>query len=252
MSENKNVIRPTDETALLLARKLIRTARYGALAVNDSKDSFPLASRALIATDIDGAPITLISQLSSHTKAIENDNRVSIMFGEIGKGDPLAHPRISLKAFAEKISSNNDTLLRIRQRFLNRHPKAGLYVDFADFSFFKLDPISASLNGGFGKAFELSKDDMLIKSNAMNDLAQIEGSAIDHMNADHQEAIDLYASSVTGKTEKNWHIATIDCQGMELAKSDQLIRIELDEELQSADALRTTLAKLADKLRNKS
>ena len=49
---------------------------------------------------------------------------------------------------------------RLRKSHLAHYPKAELYVDFGDFSFFTLEPQSASLNGGFGKAYELTKDEI--------------------------------------------------------------------------------------------
>ena len=63
----KDVIRETDAEAIRLAKTLIRTARYGALAVLDPETGAPLASRVGVATDVDGAPLILVSLLSAHT-----------------------------------------------------------------------------------------------------------------------------------------------------------------------------------------
>ena len=102
MSEKKiNVIRETNDEARELAKELIRTARFGALAVNSSNPGFPSVSRTLVGLDTDGAPLILVSELSIHTKAIMADNKVSILLGEPGKGDPEAHPRITIACKAK-------------------------------------------------------------------------------------------------------------------------------------------------------
>jgi putative heme iron utilization protein len=48
----------------------------------------------------------------------------------------------------------------LKTLYLARHPKAQLYADFPDFIFIRLKPLGASLNGGFGKAFRLTADEV--------------------------------------------------------------------------------------------
>ncbi len=67
MKDQASVLRETDEEARKLARVLLRSARYGALAVLDPATGFPFASRVLLGTDIDGVPVILVSALSTHT-----------------------------------------------------------------------------------------------------------------------------------------------------------------------------------------
>jgi len=49
----------------------------------------------------------------------------------------------------------------LRDQWLATHPKAKLYVDFGDFGFVRLRPLSAFLNGGFGRAMRLTPDDLI-------------------------------------------------------------------------------------------
>jgi heme iron utilization protein len=156
MAEKKDVIRPTDDDALALAKSLVHSVRHGALAVLDPATGAPQASRVAVAIDLDGTPIILVSSLSGHTSGLMADPRCSLLLGEPGKGDPLAYPRITLACEAERVERGSEAQLRVASRFLERHPKAKLYADFADFSYFLLHPKSASLNGGFGKAYRLT------------------------------------------------------------------------------------------------
>ena len=154
------VIRETDAEAIRLAKTLLRTARYGALAVLDPQSGAPLASRVAVATDLDGTPLILVSSLSEHTGGLDADPRCSLLLGEPGKGDPLAHPRISLRCRAERLQRGTPAQIRAERRYLNRHPKAKLYAGFGDFAFFRLEVERASLNGGFGKAYHLDRADL--------------------------------------------------------------------------------------------
>ena len=155
-------IRPTDDEARALARELIDTARFGALGVREPGTGAPMVSRIAVATDPDGGPLSLISDLSHHTRALRTDPVCSLLLGEPGdRGDPLTHPRLTLQcraAFVERRSADHAAL---RDHYLAQQPKARLYVDFADFSFVRLVPQGAYLNGGFGKAFVLTPEDLM-------------------------------------------------------------------------------------------
>lgn len=162
--ENKKTnspIRETDEEARQLGRSLLDRASFAALACVEPNTGFPLASRIAFALDMDGHPVSLMSTLAFHTKALLQNPQCSVLVGEPGKGDPLAHPRISLQADAERIERGTNAYTALRVHYLKSHPKAALYVDFGDFFFFKFNIQKAYLNGGFGKAFILSASDLL-------------------------------------------------------------------------------------------
>lgn len=158
----KDVIRETDAAAIRQARTLVRSARFGALAVLEPETGIPLASRVGVATDIDGTPLILISMLSAHTRALLADPRCSLLVGEPGKGDALAHPRITLICRAQKLEHDTTENERARRRYLNRNPKGKLYAGLGDFFFFRLELERASLNAGFGKAYLLQRDDLIV------------------------------------------------------------------------------------------
>jgi len=153
-----STLRDVDTDALALAARLLRNAGHGALATLEPGTGHPLASRTAIAIDDDGAPLILISSLAAHAGALLADGRCSLLLGEPGAGDPLAHPRMTLIGRARRLHPDSDEGVRARERFLAAHPKSTLYADFADFAFWKIVPERASLNGGFGRAWLLDRD----------------------------------------------------------------------------------------------
>jgi hypothetical protein len=154
-------IRETDDEARALARALIDGARFGALGVRDPETGAPTVSRVAVATTPEGAPLTLISDLSHHTRALKSDPACSLLVGEPGaKGDPLTHPRITLQCRARFVRHGEAGHAALRHHYLTQQPKAQLYIDFADFSFAVLEVTEAHLNGGFGKAYRLEAADL--------------------------------------------------------------------------------------------
>jgi heme iron utilization protein len=244
MTEKKtDVLQPVDDAAKRLGKTLVRSARYGALARLDPLDGSPSVSRVSLATAMDGSPIFLISGLSSHCANLKADGRSSLLVGEPGKGDPLAYPRMTLIGTATQVPQSPEQTY-FRNRYLRRHPKAALYVDFPDFSFWRFETSRASLNGGFGKAYALTASDLATPLDGVAALSEIEDGAVEHMNTDHVVAIERYAERV-GEEPAGWRISTIDPEGLDLISGDRVARLWFDNPLASAAELRPVLVSLA-------
>ena len=149
-------IRPTDDDARALAHELLERASHAALGVIDPENGAPFVSRVAISADGPDV-LLLISTLSQHTTALDHDPRASLLIGEPGaKGDPLTHPRLTLQGQVVAVDKEDQ-----RPLWLVRHPKSALYFDFADFRMMQLRADRMFLNGGFGKAFVLTRDDLI-------------------------------------------------------------------------------------------
>lgn len=152
---------PADDTARQTARDLIASATHAALAVIRPGTTLPSVSRIAMATDSDGAPVSLISSLAPHTRALEVTPDCALLVGEPGdKGDPLTHPRLTLHARAIMIGHDDPAHAAMRARYLQLRPKSKLYIDFADFRLVRFEITDALLNGGFGKAYRLTARDI--------------------------------------------------------------------------------------------
>src|SRR5450830_863103 len=172
----ENAQTPADFSPQEVAKSLLRATHTGTLATLDRNSGHPFASLVNIATDVDGAPLILVSRLA-HDSA---DGR------------------------------------RVRRRFLSHHPKSELYAGFGDFAFWRMAVVSAHLNGGFARAADLTAAEVLTDVSDARTLVEAEADAIAHMNADHAEALKLYATKLLGGRDGDWRCVGLDPDGIEL------------------------------------
>ncbi|QLF71061.1 HugZ family protein [Peteryoungia desertarenae] len=241
MPDKPSVLRETDEDARRQARILLRGARFASIGVIDPETGFPSVSRVLLGMDHDGVPVILVSALSGHTKALNADPRASLLTGEPGKGDPLAHPRLSLQCSAERVEPGSPIHQRIRSRFIERHAKAKLYVDFPDFCFFRLIPTQASLNGGFGRAYVLPGADFTIEP-AEGDLWGNEEQVLLDLRYNNPDAASRLALLKFGAEARNWAFCGLDRAGIDLISGDLLLRFEFAKPVSNRSELTLELS----------
>ena len=160
MNEKIDPVRKTDDEAFNLTRSLLVNAKYASLGVNDTSSGFPLVSRVAACFAKSTGLFFAGSDLSLHSKSLLQDDKCSLMLGEPGKGDGLAYARITFVGCASRMLNTHERRGEFREVFVKTHPKAELYIDFLDFGFYPIELERAYLNGGFGKAYHLDKDDL--------------------------------------------------------------------------------------------
>ena len=134
-----------------LARRLVQQARQGSLAtVALDPAGFPFASLVAVADDGAGCPLLVISTLAEHTRHLLADPRASLLLWEDRPGtDPLAAGRVTLIGPCRPVEDRE--VPECKRRFLEAHPEAKIYVDFADFRPYRLTPEAVRYVGGFGR-----------------------------------------------------------------------------------------------------
>lgn len=232
-----------------VAKGLLRATRAGSLATIDRNTGHPFASLVNVATDTDGAPLILVSRLSTHTANLEHDGRASLLLASGGKGDPLAHPRLTILGTFALVGRGSAEESRVRRRFLARHPKSELYAGFADFSFWRLNAVSAHLNGGFARAADLKAADVITDLTGADSLIAAEADAVAHMNGEHAEAVRLYATHLLKAEDGKWRLTGLDPDGADLALGDATLRLPFPERVTTPQVLRKTVVDLAAKAR---
>jgi heme iron utilization protein len=231
-----------------LAKSLLRRSRQGALATLMAGSGDPYCSLVNLASHPDGSPILLISALAVHTRNILADSRVSLMLDERAAGDPLEGARIMLSGRAEQADSERELLQR---RYLNAHPSAEGFVSFKDFSFFRIRPTGTHLVAGFGRIVDLKPERFLTDLTGAEDLLAAEEGAVDHMNADHREAIGLYATKLLGAAAGDWRCTGCDPDGLDMQDGQIALRLDFPERVTDGTSLRKMLVRLAGEARSK-
>lgn len=224
-----------------LLRGLDRAALASALPGENG--AWPYASLVLVAIDHDLSPILLLSDLAEHTKAIQSDGRVSLLFdGTAGLEQPLTGARVTVLGRAERTTDE-----RVKARFLSRHPDAAMYAGFKDFHFYRVAVERTHLVAGFGKIRWIDRAELA--SPEAPGLADAESGIVTHMNEDHSDAVQLYAGKLLGLDGQGWRMTGIDPEGIDLRRRGQVARLAFDQPLATGGEARKVLVALVAKAR---
>lgn len=100
------------------------------------------------------APIIHVSALAPHTRDLQQHPRVSLLvMAELADGvAPQALPRVALQADAQVLVRGSAEHAAARAAYLARFPDAAVTFGLGDFSLVVLQPVSARLVAGFGRA----------------------------------------------------------------------------------------------------
>ncbi len=229
-----------------LARDLLRGALTAAVASIDRETGEPYAAFTVVAVDHDASPILLLSTLSDHCQNALEDDRISLLVDQAhGLPHPMTGARVSVQGHLQRSDDPHH-----RARYLNRHPAAEQYVDFGDFAFYRLAVTRLHLIGGFGVAKWYDASDVLFDCGDHTDLRQGEADILTHMNADHGEAIGLYANRLAGQPGDGWVMTGIDPEGLDLRRAGEVARLAFETPIRNPDEARKVLVELAKKARN--
>lgn len=219
------------------ARLLLRQARTAVLSTLNRDDGVPYGSLVNVATDVTGWPLILISTLAWHTRNLQADARASFLVAKPPpSGDALTGPRITVMGRFVRVEENS-----LKRRYLARHPQASLYAGFGDFAFWRMQPERIHAVAGFGRIETMEAVEVFPSASEM---IAIEESAIQHMNEDHGDAAQRYASQITGEASRGWKVAAIDVDGADLQRDEECLRLPFPAPVYSASALRTAFAGL--------
>ncbi|MBI3701137.1 MAG: pyridoxamine 5'-phosphate oxidase family protein [Afipia sp.] len=231
-----------------IARSLLRRSRQGALATLTPGSGDPYCSLVNVASAHDGSPILLISKLAIHTRNILADARVSLMLDERAPGDPLEGARIMVGGVAEQAGGDKDVL---RRRYLAVHPSAEMFAGFGDFAFFRIVVKGVHLVAGFGRIVDLKPQDVLTNLGGADELIASEPDILAHMNAEHADTMNLYATKLLGAEDGEWRATGCDAAGLDMQDGSRVLRLDFPQRIVSGAALRQTLKALANEARQK-
>ena len=197
------------------------------------------------ALDGKGRPVFLISNMAMHTQNLRAAPEASLFVAKSGAGeDPLGAARATLVGLAQPVSADDEAAAR--ERYLTRHENSRYWVDFADFSFFRLEPVDLYYVGGFGV---MGWVDAAEYARAEADpLASAAPAILAHMNADHVEAMVLLARVHAGLDGTRATMTSVDRLGFTLrvqsGEDMKAARINFVREARSSPEVRKVLVEM--------
>ena len=108
----------------------------------------------------------------------------------------------------------------------------------------------AHLNGGFAKAASYEGAELLLDCADAAPLIEAEQGALEHLNGDHAEALELYATALLREAKGRWRAAGLDPEGLDLTAGDRTARLVFPQRIKAPSELRSVLVELAARARN--
>lgn len=236
------------------ARTLVHLGSVGALStISQRHPSWPFGSVMPYGLDDQGAPSFLVSTMAMHTQNVMDDPRASLLVMEAAAAeDPLGAGRVTL--MGKVVRTPDSRLERVRDGYLKRHPNASYWVDFRDFSFFEMDVVDVYFVGGFGVMGWVAAEDY--RGAKPDPLADSARGILEHMNADHVEAMRLLARGIAGIEAEDAQMTAVDRLGFHLrlktSEGMKGIRIPFYREARSAEETRAILVEMVRAQRESS
>jgi putative heme iron utilization protein len=200
--------------------------------------------------DASGRPIFLISTMAMHTQNLQADPRASLLVTQPdASGDPLGASRVTLVGSVTTIAAPE--IPTARELYVERYVNSKYWVDFEDFSFYRMAVLDVYYVGGFGVMGWVQASEY---DGAQPDpLADSAAGIIDHMNADHKDALLLLARSIAGIEAQEAAMTAVDRLGfhVRLKTQDGMkgTRIAFLREVQTAAQAREVLVEMVREAR---
>ena len=201
------------------ARTLMHSGRIGSLSsLSRKQPGFPFGSLMPYGLDEEGRPIFLISTMAMHTQNLQADPRASLFVTEPdASGDPLGSSRVTQIGNVTRVPEAE--LAAARTVYLAGYQDSKYWVDFEDFSFYRMDVLDVYYVGGFGVMGWVAAADY---AQAQADpLVEHKSAIIQHMNADHKDALLLLAKQYAGIEAQEAALTSVDRLGFHLRLKTQ-------------------------------
>ena len=226
------------------ARALVRSHRSGVLSTHSVKHpGYPYGSALPHVSDHAGRPVVLISHLAEHTHNLEADPRASFIVCAPG-ADLQAQPRVTLLGETRPVPDQK----AIADRYLRFYPDHEQYLQIGGFRFFVLEPLQARYIQGFGGLHWIAGDSYLAAGSSA--MAAAEPSVLEHMNADHADALRQYCLAAHAIDPSAVEMIGVDCDGFDARADGRLLRFDFEEAVSAPAQLRAVFIALSRKTRD--
>ena len=232
-------------------RTLVYRVHMGTLSTLSAKHpDWPFGSLMPYGLDEKGRPTFLISTMAMHTHNLIRDPRASLFISKTDSGgDPLDASRVTLLGETTKVLGAESN--EVKESYLKRYKNASYWVDFDDFSFYRMDIKDIYFVGGFGAMGWVMVDDYYEAE--VDPLADSTRDIIEHMNRDHADALTLLAKKFTTIAAEEASMTSVDRLGFQVRiKSGGEFysrRIGFIKEVQNTEECRKIIVEMVNQAR---
>jgi putative heme iron utilization protein len=233
------------------ARTLAHLGRIGSLStISRKQPGFPFGSVMPYSLDERGRPIFLISTMAMHTQNLKAEPRASLLIAQLdGESDPLGASRVTL--LGNVLPIEEPELAQPRKLYLERYANSRYWVDYEDFSFFRMEIVDVYYVGGFGVMGWIAADEY--GAAQPDPLADAMGGIIEHMNADHKDSLVLLARRFAGIDTEQAAMTSVDRLGFQVrlttAEGVRGARIAFTRQVSSPEEVRNVLVEMVQTAR---
>ncbi len=242
---------PPEPTFAERARTLLHLGRIGSMSsLSRRQPGFPFGSVMPYSVDEHGRPIFLISTMAMHTQNLKADPRASLLVTQSNaEGDPLGASRVTLLGNALVVKEPE--LEQARKLYLERYENSKYWVDYEDFSFYRLEIVDVYYVGGFGVMGWVAASDYAAAQ--PDPLADAMAGILEHMNADHKDSLVRLARRFAGIEAEEATMTSVDRLGFQVrlktAEGIRGARIAFVREVGSPAETRSVLVEMVHEAR---
>ena len=224
------------------AKRLVRTLNSGVLStISKNLQGYPFGSVTPFMSDSECALYIYISDIAQHAKNIREDARVSVtIYHQAERGDQNEEGRVTFVGDATIVEGDQHE--EQLQRYVTLFPEAKKYTEAHDFHLWKIDVKRVRYIGGFGKIFWLEKDEWIAGGSPWD--LQSEMGMVNHMNEDHQDAMEAILAHHTGLVDADVLMSGVLTDGCYLQTHQKNVFIPFPFVCESSTDVRKALVAL--------
>ncbi|WP_342386874.1 DUF2470 domain-containing protein [Ignatzschineria larvae DSM 13226] len=209
---------------------------------------YPLGSVVPFCLNERNEIVLLIADIAQHTKNVKENGKASLTLHNDDQDNIQKGWRLTILGDVEPATEEEISFLA--RRYERFYPESTLYYKVHNFAFYLPKPKKARYINGFGEIHWVDYSTILAPTIFDE---KSESEMLDHMNADHHDALVLYLNTQTTVTKpEKVRMVQVDQYGFTVAHDEAFFRFTFEQEATSAMDVRKFLVEMVQKIRTKA
>lgn len=180
-----------------------------------------------------------VSDIAQHTANMRGDPRVCLTVAQSGDGSSQELGRASVLADASPVP--DDRVAAVAESYYGFFPAARRYGQAHDFALWWLQPLRVRYIAGFGRIHWVEAADWVPPA---PEWRGDEASILEHMNADHADAVASIANNLGGLAADATEMVALDAEGCHIRGDDRLCYVPFANRARTSAQIRGAMVAL--------